>query len=54
MNVIAWSEELGAGGLVVVVAPVICGKFWFTVIATWAMLRKLLHKEPVSPVAWYD
>jgi hypothetical protein len=38
-------EGLSAGGLVVVVAPVICGVFWFAVIAMGAMLRKWLHRS---------
>jgi hypothetical protein len=38
-------EGLSAGGLVVVVAPVICGVFWFAVIAMGAILRKWLRRN---------
>ena len=51
-------KGLAAGGLVVVVIPMICGVFWFVVIGgaavTCKMLRKWFHKEYVRPVAWYD
>jgi hypothetical protein len=51
-------KGLTAGGLVVVVVPVICAMFWFAVIGISAMagkmIRKWFHKEPVRPTAWYD
>jgi hypothetical protein len=46
-------EGLSAGGLVVV-APLLYGVFWFAVIGISVRLRRWLHKEPISPVAWYD
>jgi hypothetical protein len=51
-------KGLTAGGLVVVVVPVICAMFWFAVIGILAMAGKMLHKwfhkELVRPTAWYD
>ena len=47
-------EGLSAGGLVVVVAPLLCSVFWFAILGLLVVLRRWLHKEPISPVAWYD
>jgi hypothetical protein len=50
-------EDMLPGGLIVDVAPVICGAI-FAVIGVSAvtrkMLRKWFHKEQVRPTAWYD
>jgi hypothetical protein len=53
MNIAEWGEDLGVGGLLVF-APVIFTRFYFTVTTIRTNLRKVLCKEPVSPVAWYD
>jgi hypothetical protein len=51
-------KGLTAGGLVVVVMPMVCAMFWFAVIGivavTRKMLRKWFHKEHVCPTTWYD
>ena len=37
--------SLGSAVLLAFVAPVICGVFWFAVIAMGAMFRKWLHRS---------